>query len=69
MPAIDVEEVQLVGLEAVVADAEPKQVAVEGQQRLDILDVQHAWPMPSGPVWKPEIGRPGWNGSVATAGP
>ena len=35
------EEVELAGREAVVADPEAQQVAVEGQQRLHVLDVQH----------------------------
>jgi hypothetical protein len=41
VPAVEVEEVELVGRETVVADAKAQQVAVEGQQRLHVLDVQH----------------------------
>src|SRR5689334_9460693 len=44
VPPIDVEEVELVRLQAVVAHSESEQVAVEGQQLLHIFDVEYGVP-------------------------
>ena len=70
VPRIDMHEVCTEWCGDVVGDREPQHIPVEAQQIVYILDVQNTTcPMPSAPVRKPEIDRPGRNGSSAIAAP
>ena len=65
MARIDMEEARPERLVVVVAEAEAEHVAIEtttaGSMRSAVITT---WPTPSGPVRKPEMLRPGLNGSV-----
>ena len=69
MAAVDVEKVQLVRRQPEIGHLEAKQIAIERQQRLDVLDVENGMSHTERAGAKAEIGRPGLKGSDAISGP
>src|SRR5262249_16591562 len=69
MARIDVEEIGRKRAQPVVADLELEDVLIERHHLGDALEMHHHVAMPSGPVRRPEMLRPGLNGSGVVSAP